>query len=159
MGSSRTRVEPRVLIGVVFAALLAVSATGCGRDEALTGMGLPTLPADATVDGDPVSFQGVVDVGPTGCLMVGLTDPTGTAITRWALWPRGSEQVFGNGSAGNSALVDGATYGDGDRITGTGRLVDLSALPDGSSGRLQGQGRYCDAVDGGVLVIDDLAGT
>lgn len=154
MNRSWTPTEPRVLIGAVLAALVAVS--GCGYDEGLSGMGLPTLTADQQVDAEPVPFQGVLDVGPSGCLMVRLADPTADAPARWTVWPTGSEQVLGTGGNGNGALVDGETYAGGDRVTGTGRLVDLAALPDGGSGYLQSSGRYCDAARGGVLVIDDL---
>lgn len=143
--------ERRMLVGAVLAGLVAVSVAGCGRDEGLAGMGLPTLPADEQVDGEQVTFSGVLDVGPRGCLMVRLTDPAGDAADRWTVWPTASEPVHGSG-----ALVGGEEYAGGDSVTGTGRLVDLTALPDGESGYLQSSGRYCDAAQGGVLVIDDL---
>ena len=156
MDRPRTPAPLRVLTGAVLAALVAVSATGCARDEGLSGMGLPTLPADEQVDAEQVSFEGVLHVGPRGCLMVRLTGPAGESADRWTVWPTGSEQVLGTGETGNGALVDGRTYADGDRITGTGRLVALEALPDGESGYSQSSGRYCDAAESGVLVVDEL---
>ena len=121
-------------------------------------MGLPTLSTDELPDGELVAFEGVVEVGPQGCLMVRLTDPPGDTADRWAVWPPGADEVSSSVQAGNGAVVDGETYAGEDRITGTGRLVDLAEIPGGEEGGgyFRSSGRYCDALQGGVLVIDDV---
>lgn len=135
-----------------------MSATGCARVEGLGGLGLPTLSTDELAGGELVAFEGVVKVGPQGCLMVRLTDPSGDAADRWVVWPPGADLVSISVEAGNGAVVDGRTFAGEDRVTGTGLLVDLDALPGGGEGGgyLSSSGRYCDALEGGVLVIDDL---
>ena len=149
----------RMLTGAVLAAVLVASTTGCASDEGLTGMGLPTLGPDQRVDGALVPFEGVVRIGPAGCLMVDVADPAGDAADRWAVWPRDAELIVGRDlEAGNGALVDGQRYVKGDPITGTGRLVALEALPGGGKGGgyFRSSGTYCDALDGGVLVMDTI---
>lgn len=149
----------RLLTGAVLAALLAASTTGCGSEEGLTGMALPTLSSRDQVDGALVSFEGVVGIGPQGCLMVGLTDPPGDGADRWAVWPTGAEEVYAVGpQATNGVLIDSQQYVEDDPITGTGRLVPLEAVPGGGrgGGYFNESGTYCDAQDVGVLVIDDI---
>ena len=152
------RTGPHLVIGVGLAAVVAVSATGCASAAGMGGTGLPTLSTDELADGGPVSFQGVVKIGPQGCLMVRLTDPPGDPADRWAVWPPGADLVSISEEAGNGAVVDGETYAGEDRITGTGRLVDLAEIPGGQEGGgyVRSSGRYCDALEGGVLVIDDV---
>ncbi|PWJ53638.1 hypothetical protein SAMN06264364_11141 [Quadrisphaera granulorum] len=151
----------RWLSAAVTAAVAVVvgGASGCVRDEAMAGMGLPRLSADEQVAGDAVPFQGTLEIGPQGCLMVRLTDPAGDTADRWTAWPSGSEAVYGSAEEGNGAKVDRETFMGGDAVSGTGRLVPLSALPGGISpgSYFEGSGRYCDALVGGVLVIDEVA--
>lgn len=149
---------PRLVTAVALAAVVAVSATGCASIQGLGGMGLPTLSTGELPDGELVGFEGVVVVGPQGCLMVRLTDPPGDAADRWAVWPPGADKVSISEEAGNGAVIDGETYAGEDRITGTGRPVDLADIPGGEEGGgyFRSSGTYCDALVGGVLVIDEV---
>lgn len=139
-------------------ALVITSAAGCARGEGLGGGDLPQLSADEHVDAESVPFQGVLHIGPQGCLMVRLSDPTGDTADRWTVWPTGAELELSATQSGNGARVDGEVYADQERISGSGRLVHLADLPLGSSpgSYFEGKGRYCDALVGGVLVIDDV---
>ena len=153
------RLTGRMLVGAVLAAVLAASTAGCVSTNSTVGGGLPVLGPDERVDGAPVSFEGVVRIGSQGCLMVSVSEPAGDAADRWAVWPRDAELIVGHDlEAGNGALVDGQRYVKGDPITGTGRLVALEALPGGGKGGgyFRSRGTYCDALDGGVLVMDDI---
>lgn len=157
MSGVRVRRGPRWAVAVVVAGLLAGAASGCA-DEAMVGTGLPRLSEEERVAGDAVPFRGTLEIGPQGCLMVRLTDPPGGTADRWTVWPAGAEAVYGSAEQGNGALVDGETFMGGDAVSGTGQLVELAALPGGSSpgSYFEGSGRYCDALVGGVLVIDEI---
>ena len=148
----------RPLVSAALFALAVGSAAGCAYGGASVGGGLPKLSADERVDADPVPFEGVLRIGPQGCLMVRLDTPAGDAADRWTVWPVDAEQVLSATESGNGARVDGDTYADQDRVTGSGRLVALADLPLGSSpgSYFEGKGRYCDALVGGVLVIDEV---
>lgn len=153
------RLTSRLVTGAVLAAVLAASTTGCTYDAGLTGTALPTLGPDQHVDGALVPFEGMVWIGPQGCLMVDVADPAGDAADRWAVWPSGAEEVYAVGPQNtNGVLVDGQRYVEGDPVTGTGRLVALEALPGGGrgGGYFRSSGVYCDALDGGVLVMDTI---
>lgn len=145
------------VVAVAVVPLLALAA-GCVRDEGLGGGGVPHLSADEQVAGEAVTFRGVLGVGPQGCLMIRLTDPAGDAADRWTVWPPGADAVYGTAEEGNGALVDGEAFMGGDSVTGVGQLVDLAALPGGTSpgSYFEGKGRYCDALVGGVLVVDEV---
>ena len=155
------RLTSQLLTGAVLAAVLAASTTGCASEykNSTVGAGLPVLDPDERVDGVLVPFEGVVRIGPQGCIMVSVSDPAGDVADRWAVWPRDAELIVGTGpDVGNGALVDGESCVRDDRITGTGRLVALEALPGGGKGGgyFRSHGTYCDALDGGVLVMDDV---
>lgn len=141
----------RLVVGVVLTGLVVGTSAGCVLDKALGGGGVPHLSADEQVTGDAVSFRGDLRVGPQGCLMARLTDPAGDTADRWVVWPPGAEAVYGSAEEGNGALVDGETFVGGDSVTGTGQLVELAALPGGTSpgSYFEGKGRYCDALVGG----------
>ncbi len=148
---------PRRATTAALAAVVAVSAAGCGAFS-MGGSGLPTLSTDRLPDGELVAFRGVLKVGPQGCLMVRLSEPSGDTADRWTVWPPGADLVVGSEEAGNGAKVDGQSFAGEDRITGTGRLVELAAIPGGEEGGgyFRSSGQYCDALVGGVLVIDDV---
>ena len=148
----------RLLTGAVLAAVLAASTTGCVSKNSLVGNGVPALGPDDHVDGALVPFEGVLHIGPQGCVMIEVTDPPGDGADRWVVWPTGAELIVGSVEMGNGALVEGQRYVKDDPITGTGRLVALEALPGGGKGGgyFRSSGTYCDALDAGVLVIDDI---
>jgi hypothetical protein len=100
----------------------------------------------------------VLEVGPQGCLVVRLTEPSSDTADRWTVWPPGADIVHGSVGAGNGAQVDGQAFAGEDRITVTGRLVELAEIPGGEEGGgyFRSSGQYCDALVGGVLVIDDV---
>ncbi|MBC3763309.1 hypothetical protein ACUN7V_12035 [Quadrisphaera oryzae] len=156
MSGDRVLRRPRWAVAVVVAGLVTAAASGC--DQGMSGMGLPHLSADERVEGDAVPFRGTLEIGPQGCLMARLTDPPGGTADRWTVWPPGAEAVYGSGEEGNGAEVDGETFMGGDAVSGTGQLVDLAALPGGTSpgSYFEGSGRYCDALVGGVLVITEV---
>jgi len=62
--------------------------------RSLRRWGLPKLSADERVDADSVPFEGVLRIGPQGCLMVHLDTPTGDTADRWTVWPVDAEQVL-----------------------------------------------------------------
>lgn len=152
----------RLLTGAVLVAVVAASTAGCASKNSSTGMALPALGPDERVEGALVPFEGVLRIGSQGCLMVSVTDPAGDGADRWAVWPTGAEEVYAVGpQATNGVLVDGQRYVKDDPITGTGRLVALEALPGGGKGGgyFRSSGTYCGALEGGVLVIDDVRPT
>lgn len=135
--------------------MVGAALSSCSTDGASVGGGLPQLHAGESVDAAPVAFRGVLRVGADGCQRVRVDEPAGSTADRWAVWPTGGDLA----ADGYGAAVDGETYVDGDAVTGTGRLVDLAALPNGASpgSYFNGSGRYCHADTSGVLVMDDVA--
>jgi hypothetical protein len=69
----------------------------------------------------------VLEVGPQGCLVVRLTEPSSDTADRWTVWPPGADIVHGSVGAGEEG-----------------------------GGYFRSSGQYCDALVGGVLVIDDV---
>ncbi|MBF5083446.1 hypothetical protein [Quadrisphaera sp. INWT6] len=158
MSSTGKPSRARLAVGAALLALALASLGGCAHGEGLGGGDLPHLSAEEHVDAESVPFQGVLHIGPQGCLMVRLTDPAGNTADRWTVWPTGAELVLSATQSGNGARVHGEVYADQERVTGSGRLVQLADLPSGDSpgSYFEGKGRYCDALVGGVLVIDDV---
>lgn len=140
MSGAWTPTVRRRVTGAFLAAVVTMSAMACARDEG-SGGGLPALGADEHVDGEAVPFQGLLRIGPHGCLMARITEPSGDAADRWVVWPTGAGLIVEGEDAGDGALVDDERYVKGDRITGTGLLVDLAALPGGGE---RGGGYYAE---------------
>lgn len=147
----------RVLGATALAVTAATVVAGCTISS--TGGGLVTI-SGRDVDGEAVPFEGELLLDDQSCELARLTTPASSTTDRWVVWPTGADLYAEDSSEPvEGAVVDGERFVNGDRIKGTGYVVDLSALPgEGrrSGGMYAQRGRYCDAHHRGVLVIVDV---
>ena len=134
--------------GVLALPALAGCGLGTGDDETLGGFGLPVVPEEG-VPGARGEVTGVLRVERNGCFTLEYED----GARPWVIWPRtarhdGAEVVLGDGTA----------VGDGTRLVGSGARLGADALPgwDDEDTYLGSFGRFCEAGDVGVVVLDEV---
>lgn len=135
-------------VGLVLA---AVVGAGCGPvGDSSAGFGMPTQPRDRPVPGERTDVEGVLRVESNGCFTLELED----GARRWVVWPPGTGMDDDGVVLGRSSRV-----ADGDRLTGTGALVDAAALPDweNADSYFRAFGSFCEAGETGVVVLDVVA--
>ena len=142
-------------VGILLAA--AVALTGCAAPDSKGGFGLGTLQpssadaAFASAGATPAELHGALAVESNGCFTWRSDDDTDGA---WLVWPDGALD-----DADGVVLPDGRRVADGAALHGTGAVVALADLPDGSAADsyFGSFGGFCDADRRGVLVLADVS--
>lgn len=136
--------------GLAVATMVAVA--GC--DDGKVGGPIPVQPLPSAIPGERSTVTGTIAIEDDGCIDLDLGDHG----RRWIVWPY---DVLVDGAGPLTAVavqVGGHDLVDGDRISGTGALLDAADLPDwGDAGSDLGSlGRDCAAADRGVVVLDEV---
>ncbi len=139
-------------IAVVLVAVACGTAAGCS--SAKVGFGIPHQPSPSAFSGVRQDVTGVVVVQKNGCVDVDL----GSQGLRWIVWPVTATEA----NDGSGVTVGAHVVADGDRLTGTGMLLDGSELRTWSGRNdlpLGDFGSFCSAGKHGIVILDDATVT
>jgi hypothetical protein len=149
-----TGTRPHHPLVVALGCVLALGVTaGCdAEDDTEGGFGLPVRSAAGEVDLATAPVTGVLRVESDGCFTWEQEEQDGGGRA-WVVWPDGAEQ-----DGDRVLLVDGTPVRAGQRLSGTGAVVAAEAFADWANpdSYLGAFGRFCDAGERGVVVLDDV---